>query len=61
MGSLKCNVDASVRMQEIKLGFGFVVRDFQGRMIVAKNGMMHGPMEALVAEALGCREAMKWL
>ena len=23
--------------------------------------MLHGPMEALVAEALGCREAMKWL
>ena len=30
-------------------------------MIVAKNGMLHGPMEALVAKALGCKEAMKWL
>ena len=32
-------------MQENKLGFGFVVRDFQDRMIVTKIGMLHGPIK----------------
>ena len=27
----------------------------------AKNACLHGPMEALVAEALNCREVVKWL
>ena len=29
--------------------------------MVAKNGRMVGPVEAIAAEALGCREALNWI
>ena len=34
------------------MGFGFVLLDYPGVMIVAKNGKLDGPLEAL-----GCRES----
>ena len=39
----------------------FHSRDSRGFIVKAKNGCLHCPMEALVAEALNCREALKWL
>ena len=29
--------------------------------MVAKNGRMVGPIEAVIAEGLGCREALTWI
>ena len=50
-------MDASVREQGNQLGFGFVVRNHQ----MAKNGRLHGPLEALAGKALGCRKALVWI
>ena len=60
-GTLKCNVDAALPTHAQQLGFGFIIRDWKGEVIVVRNGRMVGPTEALVAEALGCREALQWI
>ena len=47
--------------QRAFLGFGFIVSNSRGGVIVAKNGRLDGPSKALVAESLGCREALRWI
>ena len=45
-----------------QLGFGFVIRDSNGELVVARNGLLLGPHDApLVWEALSCREALIWI
>ena len=39
---------------------GFVIHDHSGRFLAAKAGSRNGPMDAMVAEALSCREALQW-
>ncbi|XVF30864.1 hypothetical protein REPUB_Repub16aG0094500 [Reevesia pubescens] len=43
------------------LGYGCIIRDDQGGMIAAKNGLSTGIMDPLLAEAMSCREALSWL
>ena len=60
-GHLKCNVDGALPSQGSKVGFGFIIRNQPGEMVVAKNGKMDAPTETLVVEALSCREALSWI
>lgn len=60
-GYWKCNVDGAVFNENKKLGFGFIIRDFKGRFIAAKNGMLEGPSEAGVAEVMSFREVLRRL
>ncbi|XP_019189724.1 PREDICTED: uncharacterized protein LOC109184133 isoform X2 [Ipomoea nil] len=60
-GWYKLNVDAALDNNNSKMGFGFVLRDSNG--LFKATGMipwqgLHGPDEA---EAIGIREALKWL
>ena len=50
---LKVNVDGAVFEQEAKSGYGFVVRDCQGRMIRAGCGSYPGVVAPEVAKAIG--------
>ena len=60
-GWLKCNVDAAVFKADNSIGFGCIIRDERGAMIAARNGMMGGSSDPLLAEALSCKEALSWI
>ncbi|XP_019178767.1 PREDICTED: uncharacterized protein LOC109173878 [Ipomoea nil] len=60
-GRLKLNTDASVDKQHGRVGFGWVLRDDDGRFRAAKNGRMMGLFRAREAEAMCMREALSWL
>ncbi|KAK3188632.1 hypothetical protein Dsin_028193 [Dipteronia sinensis] len=60
-GWVKCNVDGAVFSHLNRLGFGWVIRDVDGQMLAASNGLLAGPLDAGLAEALSFREALSWL
>ena len=61
IGWLKCNIDAVIFQQEGFMGYGWVLRDDEGVVIAAKNGVMNGLVDLAMAEAMSCREALSWL
>ena len=38
-----------------------MVCNHQGLLIATKNGRLHGQLEVLATEPLGCREALVWI
>ena len=58
---MKCNIDGAVPPHEIKIGYGFVIRNQNEELVAAKNGSMDGPTEAIVANTLSCRETLYWI
>ncbi|KAM7504776.1 hypothetical protein LguiB_003680 [Lonicera macranthoides] len=60
-GKFKCNVDAAVFSSTDNIGFGGIVRNHLGAMLGAINGTLCAPADPLLAEALGCREVLRWL
>ena len=61
IGWLKCNIDAAIFQHGGFMGYGWVLRDDEGTMIAAKNGVMNGLVNPAMAEAMSCREALSWL
>ena len=53
IGTLKCNVDAALSQREAQIGYGFIIRNRVGELVVAKNGKIPDPKEAIAVEALG--------
>ena len=51
----------AVRLQGNQLRIDFRICDHQEVLVAEKNGRLNGPLEAMVAEPLGCREALVWL
>ncbi|XP_043812372.1 uncharacterized protein LOC122723637 [Manihot esculenta] len=60
-GWIKVNIDASLNSQRSSLGFGCVVRDANGRFMVAKAGCFYSQMEVKCAETIAFREALSWI
>ena len=40
---------------------GFLLRNHQGKFLMAKAESAHGPMDAMTAESLSCRAALLWI
>ena len=38
-----------------------MIRNEDGFPVAAKNGWLHGPLDPSMAEAMSCRESLKWL
>lgn len=55
---LKCNVDAAVFLNSTQIGFGCILRNFQGVVIEATHGIISGCFNSTLAEALSIREAL---
>ncbi|XP_059455112.1 uncharacterized protein LOC132185342 [Corylus avellana] len=51
-GWMKVNVDSALNKKEGKMGFGLVMRDHEGRVIVAKSIVRLGKWDSAAAEAL---------
>ncbi|XP_059454956.1 uncharacterized protein LOC132185163 [Corylus avellana] len=51
-GWMKVNVDAALNKKEGKMGFGLVMRDHEGRVVVAKSIVRLGTWDSAAAEAL---------
>lgn len=60
-GLFKVNVDAALDPNSKKMGFGFVIRDSAGSLIVARCLPWFRLFKPGEAEAVGVREALKWL
>lgn len=59
---LKVNVDAAIDQSRHKMGFGFIVRNKDDLFFVAaKNFVQKGVYNPKVAEAVGIKEALKWV
>ena len=50
-------LDAHAKM----IGFGWIIHDYDGSLIMAKNDKKLGPSYALIMEAFGYREALSWI
>ncbi|KAK6118703.1 hypothetical protein DH2020_047560 [Rehmannia glutinosa] len=59
--AIKCNVDGAIFAQKGLIGFGCVVHDGQGIFRAAKQGIMPGLDNAMLAEAITIREALSWI
>uniref|UniRef100_A0A803R596 Reverse transcriptase zinc-binding domain-containing protein n=1 Tax=Cannabis sativa TaxID=3483 RepID=A0A803R596_CANSA len=58
---IKLNVDAALFEQDLKHGFGCVIRNTEGELISVLAGAKQGKVAPEIAEALGIREALSWL
>ncbi|XP_019199772.1 PREDICTED: uncharacterized protein LOC109193373 [Ipomoea nil] len=58
---LKVNVNAATDQINIKIGLGFVLRDSLGAFVVARILPVFNLYNPNEAEAIGVREALKWL
>ena len=58
---VKCNTDGAVFSTAQKLGYGWVVQDEKGQMIVASGRSFARPLDGALAEAISVREALSWL
>ena len=38
-----------------------MIKNGQGLLVAAKNGLMHGPLDPMMAEAMSCKETLSWL
>uniref|UniRef100_A0A803P6E9 Reverse transcriptase zinc-binding domain-containing protein n=1 Tax=Cannabis sativa TaxID=3483 RepID=A0A803P6E9_CANSA len=59
--SIKLNVDAALFEQDLKHGFGCVIRNTDGDLISVFAGAKQGKVTPEIAEAMGIREALSWL
>lgn len=58
---LKVNTDAALDSQGRHIGLGFVLRNSDGNFIAAATKHWRGNFQPKLAEAIGVREALKWL
>lgn len=61
VGWLKVNVDASLDMNQRKMGIGYVIRDYEGKFVASKEIPLQDVYLAKEAEAIGVREVLKWI
>lgn len=61
IGWTKVNVDTTLDINGRKMGFGCVMRDSYGNFIAARELPWHGLFKPGEAEAIGVREALKWI
>lgn len=60
-GWLKINTDAAIFTELNNTGFGWVLRDHEGRMMAAPTHSIPGLVDPCAAEALGIREVLSWI
>lgn len=60
-GVLKCNVDAFVSVHSSFFGFGCVMRNSFGVVLVVVHGNLVEKFDPSFAEAISVREALSWL
>ncbi|KAK1356595.1 hypothetical protein POM88_049851 [Heracleum sosnowskyi] len=58
---VKINMDVDIFYSEGKFGYGFVVRDTSGSLVVAHADYYSRKVEADVAESIGIKEVLSWL
>ncbi|PNX74137.1 cytochrome p450, partial [Trifolium pratense] len=58
-GFMKCNVDASFYDTAEATGWGWCLRDYRGRFILAGTNLMHTKLKTLEGEAMGNKEAIE--
>ncbi|XP_060970037.1 uncharacterized protein LOC133037192 [Cannabis sativa] len=58
---IKLNVDAALFVQELKHGYGCVIRNTDGDLVSVFAGAKQGKVSPEIAEAMGIREALSWL
>ncbi|CAN1136231.1 Putative ribonuclease H protein At1g65750 [Linum perenne] len=58
---LKCNVDASIRENELRWGSGMVLRSEDGSFVSGRTGWSDGVPEIREAEALSLLDALNWV
>ena len=58
---VKCNIDAAIFQQEGFMGYGWILRNDERMMIVAKNGVINGLVDPAMTEVISCRKALSWL
>ncbi|XP_019153886.1 PREDICTED: uncharacterized protein LOC109150431 [Ipomoea nil] len=61
LGWLKLNVDAALDYGNRRMGLGFVLRDAEGTFVAAKEIPISGLFKPKEDEAIGVREALKWI
>ena len=60
-GWLKCNVDVAIFSLQGLIEYGCVIKNEQGSLVAAKNGLIIGSFDPFLAEALSCRKALNWI
>lgn len=58
---LKVNVDAALFDRENRFGYGCVARDSTWMLVEVKVGSVVGKTTAMIAEAVGFKEALSWI
>ncbi|XP_060974306.1 uncharacterized protein LOC133039424 [Cannabis sativa] len=58
---LKINVDGAIFESETRFGFGFIVRDSVGKLILAASGSKLGAVSPEIAEVVGMKEVLSWI
>uniref|UniRef100_A0A803QE18 Reverse transcriptase n=1 Tax=Cannabis sativa TaxID=3483 RepID=A0A803QE18_CANSA len=61
MDTVKINVDGAIFVASNSFGFGFIARDFEGRIIEAVSKNNGGNVSPEIAEAYGIKEALSWI
>ncbi|KAE8790373.1 hypothetical protein D1007_35331 [Hordeum vulgare] len=57
-GRLKINVDGSFNKDTLSGGWGYVIRDHEGDVVIVAAGRLNHAMDALHAEAEACTQAL---
>ena len=60
-GMLKCNVDAAIFSEHQTIGLGVILRNEFGSVVGCYSKVVNGVSSPKEAEALGLREAARWL
>ena len=60
-GMLKCNVDATIFSKHQTIGLGVILRNEFGSVVGCYSKVVNGVSSPKEAEALGLREAARWL
>jgi ribonuclease HI len=58
-GTIKINWDAALDRNRKKMGFGIVVRNFEGRVLAARCGSVANISDPLIAEAIGAWKSVE--
>ena len=60
MGIYKINVDGATMERANAVGVGIIIRDWQGRFVVAKLESFEGSLDALRVEAMGYQRGARF-
>ncbi|KAF2318284.1 hypothetical protein GH714_004490 [Hevea brasiliensis] len=61
VGFVKCNLNAAIFAKQMRVGFGFAIRDNNGGFVVAGSGWLVEYYLPSLAELLGLKQVLQWL